>query len=139
MGLPCPPPPRGAWTRIERESFEREVEAVLSEVESRISAACAAKSRRAAIRFTRFSMEVRLFSRGMEPALPFPIPRGPVYGSEAILVIDGREVPLDAAMIVGMYDEASGEGVIFEDEWVEAQLEELGRVARDAVGNMAYR
>ncbi|MGC8695503.1 MAG: hypothetical protein ACP5UD_03760 [Conexivisphaera sp.] len=40
---------------------------------------------------------------------------------------------------MGMYDEASGEGVIFEDEWVEAQLEELGRVARDAVGNMAYR
>jgi hypothetical protein len=29
--------------------------------------------------------------------------------------------------------------VIFEDDCVEAQLEEIGRVARDAVGNMAYR
>jgi hypothetical protein len=46
----------------------------------------------------------------LEEALPFRLPRGPIYGSEAITVVGGSEVPLGELLIVGMYDGASGQG-----------------------------
>ncbi len=35
-------------------------------------------------------------------------------------------------MIVGMYDERSGEGVLIEDEWIDAQLVEVEDLLRAA-------
>jgi hypothetical protein len=53
--------------------------------------------------------------------------------------VNGEEVSLGSGVIVGMYDEPSGEGVIFGEKWIEAQLEELQRMAVEAIESMAYR
>jgi len=67
----------------------------------------------------------------LEEALPFRLPRGPIYGSEAIAVVDGREVPLGTLLMVGMYDEVSGQGVVFREEEIEPQIEGVRGVARE--------
>ena len=72
----------------------------------------------------------------LEDALPFRLPRGPIYGSEAIAVVGGREVPLGALLMVGMYDEASGQGVVFREEEIEPQVEGVRRAARELLAGV---
>jgi hypothetical protein len=45
-------------------------------------------------------------------------------------VVGGREVPLGELLIVGMYDGASGQGVLLRDEEIEPQVEVVRRAAR---------
>jgi len=81
--------------------------------------------------FRRLPPSFRLLPGWLEGALPFRLPRGPIYGSEAIAVVGGREVPLGALLMVGMYDEASGQGVVFREEEIEPQVERVRRAARE--------
>ncbi|BBE42477.1 hypothetical protein [Conexivisphaera calida] len=41
-------------------------------------------------------------------------------------------MPLGAMVIVGIYDDRSGEGVLVEDEWIDAQLMEVEDLLRAA-------
>ena len=78
--------------------------------------------------FRRLPPSFRLLPGWLEGALP--LPSGPIYGSEAIAVVGGREVPLGELLIVGMYDVASGQGVLLRDEEIEPQVEGVRRAAR---------
>jgi len=118
-----------AWTPMDRERFSGLAAERLSDAEC--AARGIASELGADLKFLDFARELWPFSRGTE--LPFPVPRGPIYGSEVIAVVDGREVPLGALIAVGMYDEQSGEGVIFDDEWIEAQLDGLRDLLKAAV------
>jgi len=80
------------------------------------------------ITFRRLPPGFRLLPGRLEGALP--LPSGPIYGSEAIAVVGGREVPLGELLIVGMYDGASGQGVLLRDEEIEPQVEGVRRAAR---------
>ncbi len=116
----------GLWTKMDRASFEREVESRMKEVEER-----ARRASRGGLRLVPFARRLRLLPAWAEQL--FPVPRGPVYGFEAFAPAPEGDVPLGAMVIVGIYDERSGEGVLVDDEWVDAQLreaEELLALAR---------
>ncbi|MGC9117259.1 MAG: hypothetical protein ACP5ID_06675 [Conexivisphaera sp.] len=49
-----------------------------------------------------------------------------------------EEVPLGAILVIGMYDEDSGEGVVFDDEWLDAQLGEMGDLLRSAARQLGW-
>jgi hypothetical protein len=51
-------------------------------------------------------------------------------------VVGGREVPLGALLIVGMYDEASGQGVMFREEEIEPQVERVRSAARELLAGV---
>ena len=83
------------------------------------------------LRFRRLPPGFAILPGWLEEALPFRLPRGPICGSEAIASVGGREVPLGELLIVGMYDEASGQGVMFQEEEIEPQVEGVRRAARE--------
>jgi len=83
------------------------------------------------LRFRRLPPSFAILPGWLEEALPFRLPRGPICGSEAIAVVDGREVPLGALLMVGMYDEASGQGIVFREEEIAPQVEGVRRAARE--------
>jgi len=114
----------GAWTRIDRDSFERAVDSAMRRAEE--LALGRARNMGVELRFSRFSWGIRLLPEEVDAV--FAVPRGPVYGVEAIAMVNGEEMPLGATVAVGMYDESSGEGVIFDDMWIEAQLDDLEKV-----------
>ncbi len=78
----------GVWTKVDRKSFEEAVEARMREVEARARAV-----ERAApglgLRLVPFSRELRILPRALEEALPFLVPRGPVYGFKAFAPAPG--------------------------------------------------
>jgi len=117
--------PRGMWVEVPIGEFEREAEAILSEAERR--AGCGLPEGME-ITFRRLPPGFRLLPGWLEGALP--LPSGPIYGSEAIAIVGGREVPLGELLIVGMYDGASGQGVLLRDEEIEPQVEGVRRAAR---------
>ncbi|MFP3229100.1 MAG: hypothetical protein RXR47_03000 [Nitrososphaeria archaeon] len=116
--------PRGAWVDVPIGEFEREAEAILSEAERRAREGPEGME----ITFRRLPPGFRLLPGWLEGALP--LPSGPIYGSEAIAVVGGREVPLGELLIVRMYDGASGQGVLLRDEEIEPQVEGVRRAAR---------
>jgi len=120
--------PRGMWVEVPIGEFEREADAILSEAERRAGRGL---PEGVELIFRRLPPGFRLLPGWLEEALPFRLPRGPIYGSEAIAVVDGREVPLGALLMVGMYDEASGQGVVFREEEIEPQVEGVRRAARE--------
>jgi hypothetical protein len=84
------------------------------------------------LKLMRFSKDLRLLPRELEDDFSLLIPQGIIYGLEAVAVAGEEEVPLGAILVVGMYDEGSGEGVVFGDEWLDAQLGEMGDLLRSA-------
>ncbi len=127
----------GAWARVDRGSFERAVEARMREVEARACVVSRAVPG-LGLRLVPFSRELRVLPRGLEEALQFLVTKGPVYGFEAFASAPGRDVPLGAMVIVGIYDERSGEGVLVEDEWIDAQLMEVEELLRAAARQSGY-
>jgi hypothetical protein len=117
--------PRGVWVDVPIGEFEREAHAILSEAERRAGGGV---PKGIEITFRRLPPGFRLLPGRLEGALP--LPSGPIYGSEAIAVVGGREVPLGELLIVGMYDGASGQGVLLRDEEIEPQVEGVRRAAR---------
>ncbi|BBE42037.1 hypothetical protein [Conexivisphaera calida] len=122
----------GVWTRVDRGSFEEAIEARMREVEARAeAAACAAPGLE--LMLVPFSRELRILPRELEDSLFLLMPRGPIYGFEAVAAAPGGgTVPLGAMVIVGIYDERSGEGVLVEDNWIDAQLMEVEDLLRTA-------
>ena len=120
--------PRGMWVDVPIGEFECEAETILSEAERRVGGGLPEGIE---IIFRRLPPSFAILPGWLEEALPFRLPRGPIYGSEAIAVVDGREVPLGALLMVGMYDEASGQGVVFREEEIEPQVEGVRRDARE--------
>ncbi len=122
-----------------KEEFAREMEARLAEVEelAREGARRLLGARRPQgpeLKLVRFSRELRLLPKGLEDSIPLLVPRGVIYGLEAIAVVGGREVPLGATIVIGMYDDAAGEGVAFEDYWIDLQLNDVLDLLREAAG-----
>jgi hypothetical protein len=123
----------GVWTRVDRASFERAIEARMREVEARAGAVARAAPG-PGLRLVPFSRELRILPRDLEEVAPLIVPKGPVYGFEAMAAAPGGAVPLGAMVIVGIYDGRSGEGVLVEDEWIDAQLVEVEDLLRAAAG-----
>ncbi len=123
----------GGWTKVDRASFEEAVRQKMKEVEARASLAPLSSK----LRLVPFSKALRILPRWLEESLPFLMPRGPIYGFEAFAFTPEGEVPLGAVVIVGIYDEGSGEGVIVDDEWIDAQLVEVEELLREALGSGA--
>jgi hypothetical protein len=90
------------------------------------------------LKLMRFSKELRLLPRELEDDLSLLIPGGMIYGLEAVAVAGEEEVPLGAILVIGMYDEDSGEGVVFGDEWLDAQLGEMGDLLRSAARQLGW-
>ena len=125
----------GEWTRIDRKLFELAMEARLSEAEGKARGATEHildSVQGLDLKLVRFSKELRLLPRELEDDLSLLIPRGTIYGLEAVAVAGEEEIPLGAIVVVGMYDEGSGEGVVFGDEWLDSQLGEMGDLLRSA-------
>ncbi|MGC9177212.1 MAG: hypothetical protein ACP5G6_02125 [Conexivisphaera sp.] len=125
----------GEWTRIDRKLFELAMDARLSEAEEKARGATGHildSVQGLDLKLMRFSKDLRLLPRELEDDFSLLIPQGIIYGLEAVAVAGEEEVPLGAILVVGMYDEGSGEGVVFGDEWLDAQLGEMGDLLRSA-------
>ena len=131
----------GEWTKVDRKLFELAMEARLSEAEGRARGAAEHildPARGLDLKLMRFSRELRLLPRELEDDLSLLVPHGIIYGLEAVAVAGDEEVPLGAILVVGMYDEGSGEGVIFGDEWLNSQLGEMADLLRSAARQLGW-
>ncbi len=131
----------GEWTRVDRKRFELAMDARLSDAEGKVRGATGhilESVQGLDLKLMRFSKELRLLPRELEDDLSLLIPRGIIYGLEAVAVAGEEEVPLGAILVIGMYDEDSGEGVVFGDEWLDAQLGEMGDLLRSAARQLGW-